>query len=264
MQKNLLAKVIKISKEAGQKILEVYNDYNSFTQIDMKANNSPLTLADKVSNELISKRLHEISPEIPILSEEGKEMPYEERSKWSSFWLVDPLDGTKEFIKRNGEFTVNIALVQFDRPVLGVVHIPVKDTIFFSEKGRGSFVTRIDTPSRSIYATPLNMTKRGLRIVCSRSHMSPEVEEYIKRFDSPQIVSMGSSLKFMLIAEGEADIYPRLSPTMEWDTAAAQIILEEAGGSVINQETQKPLQYNKRSLLNPHFIAFGNKTKETA
>ncbi len=254
---DLHSQIIDIACEAGEKILEIYADESSFAHVDMKADDSPLTLADQAAHNQIAKRLAEVSPEIPLLSEEGKSIDYEERKSWNRFWLVDPLDGTKEFIKRNGEFTVNIALIEGGETVFGVVHVPVTNTTYYGGKTMGAFVKRGAEEATPIEVSSFSMQQEGLRLVVSRSHMSPEVEAYVQQFPQPEMVSMGSSLKFMLVAEGSADIYPRLAPTMEWDTAAAQAILEAAGGSVIDQETQQALIYNKEILRNPYFIAFG-------
>ncbi|MCL4141135.1 UNVERIFIED_CONTAM: hypothetical protein GTU68_040892 [Idotea baltica] len=253
---SLLETLVDIAREAGKEILEIYADETTFDRVDFKADDSPLTLADKAAHEIIAERLGKATPDIPILSEEGKKIAYEERSEWAQFWMVDPLDGTKEFIKRNGEFTVNIALVENGAVIMGCVHVPVQNTTYYASKGEGSFIVRGDDAAEKISASTFKMDDKGLRIVCSRSHMSPEVEAYIGQFDAPEAVSMGSSLKLVMIAEGKADIYPRLAPTMEWDTAAAQIIVEEAGGTVINHETGNPVNYNKENLLNPHFIVF--------
>ncbi|MEM7375268.1 MAG: 3'(2'),5'-bisphosphate nucleotidase CysQ [Bacteroidota bacterium] len=253
---SLLEHLTHIAEAAGQEILTIYADEEKFNIVDFKANDSPLTLADQAAHNVIVDRLQALTPEIPILSEEGRDIPYSERSAWTKFWLVDPLDGTKEFIKRNGEFTVNIALVENGEVIMGCVHVPVKGTTYFAAKGEGAFKIEAGQAPVSIQAAELDRTASGLRIVCSRSHMSPAVEEYIKQFDQPEAVSMGSSLKLMLVAEGKADIYPRLAPTMEWDTGASQIIVEEAGGTVINHATGNPLRYNKENLLNPWFIVF--------
>ena len=259
---SILDTLVNISREAGDAILAIYNDEERFQHVDMKANDSPLTLADQAAHELIVERLQKVTPEIPILSEEGRDIPYEERSQWTRFWLVDPLDGTKEFIKRNGEFTVNIALVEDQKVTMGCVYVPVQDLAFFAAKGEGAVVAREGNLGTPVQASTFTMDKEGLRIVCSRSHLTPEVEAYLNKLKQPEKVSMGSSLKFMVLAEGDADIYPRLGPTMEWDTGAAQIILEEAGGSVISEETKEPLLYNKENLLNPFFIAYGDKVGE--
>ena len=243
-----------IAIAAGNKILEVYNsdDFN----IELKGDDSPLTRADKEANAVIVAGLKENFPDIPIISEEEKELPYETRKQWTKCWLVDPLDGTKEFIKRNGEFTVNIALIENKKVVEGVIYVPVLEELYFTENGKAHLTK--DGNTSEINVNSFKMSDTGLRMVCSRSHMSDEVKAYVEKFDSPETVSMGSSLKFMLLANNKADIYPRLAPTMEWDTGAAQAILEAAGGSVIDQETGEPMKYNRENLLNNHFIAFGN------
>lgn len=246
-----------ISRQAGEEILKIYHDESRFSHVDMKADDSPLTLADKASHIAIESSLQEMSPEIPILSEEGRDISYEERSQWGRFWLVDPLDGTKEFIKRNGEFTVNIALVENGEVVMGCVHVPVTNVTYFAAKGEGAFMKVGNEKAQKIEANSFKMSDKGLRLVCSRSHMTPEVEAYVNQFDEPETVSMGSSLKLVLVAEGKADIYPRLGPTMEWDTAAAQIIVEEAGGKVVESESKEVMHYNKENLLNPYFLVFG-------
>lgn len=253
----LLPELCQIAKQAGEAILAIYNDDSVSGEVDYKSDNSPLTLADRAAHEVIARELAALTPDIPLLSEEGKEIEYAERSGWKQFWLVDPLDGTKEFVKRNGEFTVNIALIEEGASVLGVVYIPVSGETYYASKGQGAHFVAPGASPVAISSTAFSMTDSGLRLVCSRSHLSPEVEAYVKQFTAPETVSMGSSLKFMLIANGSADIYPRLAPTMEWDTGAAQIVVEEAGGAVIDQETGAPLRYNKEILRNPHFIAFG-------
>ncbi|MEM6348364.1 MAG: 3'(2'),5'-bisphosphate nucleotidase CysQ [Bacteroidota bacterium] len=254
---DLQQSLVELAKEAGKAILAVYHDESAFDRVDFKADDSPLTLADQASHNVIVAGLEQATPEIPILSEEGKHLPFEERQHWSKLWVVDPLDGTKEFIKRNGEFTVNIALVENGSVVMGCVYVPVQDLTYFAAKGEGAFVMRGEAAAEKIEVAKFDKADEGLRLVCSRSHMSPEVEAYVQQFSNPELVSMGSSLKLVMIAEGKADIYPRLAPTMEWDTAAAQIIVEEAGGTVINHETGTAVVYNKANLLNPHFIVFG-------
>ncbi len=254
-----LPKLVSTAQKAGEAILAIYHDAEKSEVVDHKADDSPLTLADQASHQVIEQALGKLAPEIPVLSEEGKHLAYSERKAWRQFWLVDPLDGTKEFIKRNGEFTVNIALVEGQTVVAGVVYVPVKGVTYFASKGQGAFKQEGNQAPQPITASEFRMTDPGLRLVCSRSHLSAEVEAYLEQFEAPQTVSMGSSLKLVLVASGEADIYPRLGPTMEWDTAAAQIVVEEAGGQVISQETQAPMIYNKENLLNPYFIVFGNK-----
>lgn len=245
--------IIGIAKEAGERILEVYR--TSFT-IKNKIDNSPLTTADYLSHEIISKRLKNIYPAIPVLSEEGKGISYEVRKNWQYFWLIDPLDGTKEFIKRNGEFTVNIALINRHKPVLGVIYAPAKNILYFAKRGKGAFKLVADGNTQNIRLNGKSDDK-GLRAVVSRSHSNQELEEYLNKLNIKERISTGSSLKFCLVAEGKADIYPRIGTTMEWDTAAGQIIVEEAGGKVVEFATGNPLTYNKKSLKNPSFIVIG-------
>lgn len=251
--------IIKIAQGAGKKILAVYQDQVNFQIVENKADSSPLTLADKASHKYISAELKKLYPQIPILSEEGKNISFNERKDWDLFWMIDPLDGTKEFIKRNGEFTVNIALIEKNKVVLGVVHVPVKKWTYAAEKGKGAFKQDEHKETAAIHANTFSFEDKNLKIVASRSHNTPETAAFISQFDSPELVSMGSSLKLLLVAEGKADVYPRLAPTMEWDTAAAQIIVEEAGGKVVLENQKDPVLYNKENLLNPYFIVLGNK-----
>lgn len=237
--------------------MEVYNSPDFQIQVEQKGDNSPLTLADRRSHQVIAAGLAENFPEIPVLSEEGRSIEFSERKNWEKFWCVDPLDGTKEFIKRNGEFAVHIALVERGEVVLGVVHLPVLATTFFAEKGSSGSFKIEKGETTSIHCNQFSDSDAGLRLVASRSHLSPETAEWISKFREPQTVSMGSSMKFMLVADGRADIYPRLGPTMEWDTAAPQIIVEQAGGSVLDFRTGLPLRYNKENLLNEWFIVRG-------
>lgn len=257
MQKEELVKeIIKIADKAGAAILEIYNKSEG-VKIERKADDSPLTIADKTANEIICNGLEKLSPSYPIISEENKALPYEERKNFEYYWLVDPLDGTKEFIKRNGEFTVNIALIHNQQPVLGVVYAPCLEEMYWAIKGEGAFLIKNDQ-TKKLEATSFHLSDSNLNLVCSRSHLNQETQDFVAGFDHPNLVSQGSSLKFLILAKAEAQIYPRLAPTMEWDTGAAHIILEEAGGKVIDNETKKPLLYNKENLLNPYFVAFGN------
>ena len=248
----LLKIAIRAAEAASQEILKVYN--SSDFQVDVKGDNSPLTLADKKSHDCIEHLLSET--DLPILSEEGKNIPYETRKNWKCFWLIDPLDGTKEFIKRNGEFTVNIALVENQTPILGVVAVPVTGDVYYSSRGEGAYLKRTGFESPLSTRTPADLSKKGLRIVASRSHMNEETESFIQKLDSPELISAGSSLKFMLLASGAADVYPRFAPTMEWDTAAPHAILNEIGLKVYRQHSNQELEYNKPDLLNPHFISY--------
>jgi|ERR1017187_2117025 3'(2'), 5'-bisphosphate nucleotidase len=264
---------IQAAIKAGEEIMPIYN---SEILVELKEDNSPLTLADKKSNEIITEYLKETP--YPILSEEGKSIPYNERKNWERFWLIDPLDGTKEFIKRNGEFTVNIALIENGIPIIGVIYVPVTDCLYFASKERGSFIVndhnldfefdlQINDPDKSNEMSiakhsgiklPLKNNKRPFTVVASRSHLTPETETFInnlkEKHGEVEMISSGSSLKLCLVAEGKADVYPRLAPTMEWDTAAGQAIAECAGKQVLDYNTKLPLTYNKENLLNPSFI----------
>lgn len=245
-----------IALKAGEVILEVYHQPGAF-EVNLKSDDSPLTIADKRANKVICEGLEKLAPEIPIISEENKAIPYEIRKDFACHWLVDPLDGTKEFIKRNGEFTVNIALVENQRVVLGVVYAPVLDELYWAIKGKGAFLQK-NGETTPLKALSFQWSDPGLKIVCSRSHLNEDTKAFINNLNQAETVATGSSLKFLIMAKGEAHAYPRLGPTMEWDTGAAQIVLEEAGGHVIHKDTRTPLLYNKENLLNPHFIAFGN------
>jgi len=266
----LILTAILAAKRAGEAILEVYD---SDFEVEQKDDKSPLTLADKRSNEIITDVLEQTitvnNSTVPILSEEGKEIPYDERKKWEYFWLVDPLDGTKEFVKKNGEFTVNIALIHKHKPVLGIIYIPVKDVFYFAAIDFGTYKLEnseiltgdllinelIDKSQR----LPLsNSNKTSLTVIGSRSHTSEEFSEFVRqlneKYDNVEFISSGSSLKLCLVAEGKADVYPRFGPTMEWDTAAGQAIAEQAKCRVMDTQTNETLKYNKSNLLNPFFI----------
>ncbi len=252
----LLELAISTALEAGKGIMKVY-ETDDFS-VDMKLDNSPLTKADKISHQIISQLLS--SSQLPLLSEEGNQIPFEERTKWDYYWLVDPLDGTKEFIKRNGEFTVNIALMKGTTPIAGVIYAPCIKTLYYGaiETGAHKIVNGNQT---TLYIEDTTshehlMQKDKVTIVASRSHSNPETEDFINRFKRHELQSLGSSLKFMLLADGAADIYPRLAPTMEWDTAAAHAILNAVNRKVYQTNLEHELQYNKQDLLNPSFIAF--------
>ena len=257
-QRRLLEAACEIAREAGRAILDVYG--RSDFAVSRKSDDSPLTEADQVAHRIITRELAKLDGNIPILSEESRPAEHATRRSWSRYWLVDPLDGTKEFLKRNGEFTVNIALVDGDRAVVGAVHAPVLDRLYSGVVGLGAWRTDSGgTPEpiavRSTAATPL-------RVVGSRSHPSPELAAYLAGLPAHEITDMGSSLKICLVAEGTADVYPRLGPTSEWDTAAAQAILESAGGRMIDL-AGRALRYNtKDDLLNPHFLAFGDHRRD--
>lgn len=250
-----LSKVIDIAKEAGKEILEIYKqDFSVYEKEDA----SPLTEADKKSNDVILKGLQAAYPDIPFISEEVKEKPFEERKDWKAFWLIDPLDGTKEFIKKNGEFTVNIALVEQGVPTIGVVYIPVEDKVFFARRGEGAY-RQVGSSAAERIQNPYHYnSKDHIVVVASRSHLSQEVIDFVESLKNQgkhvDFLSAGSSLKFCLVAEGKADVYPRFGPTMEWDTGAAHAIVLEAGKKVIRHDTGQALSYNKENLLNPWFI----------
>ncbi|HEX7115709.1 MAG TPA: 3'(2'),5'-bisphosphate nucleotidase CysQ [Steroidobacter sp.] len=254
---DLLGEVVAIARRAGDAILGVYTQQFAVTS---KADDSPLTLADTRSHDLIVDALPTLLPGVPILSEEASDIPFEERQRWSRYWLVDPLDGTKEFVSRNGEFTVNIALIEQHEPILGVVHVPVSDTTYTAIRGMGAFRQIGREPSSAIHVQA--PAASPLRIVGSRSHRDPKLDGYLPRLEPYELVAVGSSIKFCLVAEGSADFYPRFGPTSEWDTAAAQAIVEAAGGAVI-QLDGSPLRYNtKADCLNPHFIVFGDRSRD--
>lgn len=249
----LCSSVCDIAYEAGQKILAIYN--TDFA-IENKADKSPLTEADLAAHHCIVRGLQELSPDTPILSEESEDINFEERQSWQQYWLVDPLDGTREFIKRNGEFTVNIALIEDDKVILGVIYVPVKDTFYWASKGNGAFRRVPNKTAESIQTK--TTTKDDICIAGSRSHGNAQQQAFIQSIKKAEVLAVGSSLKFCLVADGTADIYPRFGPTSEWDTAAAQCIVEEAGGQVVTTDLN-PLIYNqKSSLLNPTFLVIGD------
>lgn len=244
--------LLKIARDAGEAILEIYES-GDFS-IEAKSDDSPLTIADKTANGIICEGLEQLEIKHPIISEENKQMDYSVRKEYKSCWLVDPLDGTKEFIKKNGEFTVNIALIENEEVVMGIVYAPVLDEMYWAYKGHGAYLEK-DGVEQKLQVNSFSNTDTGLRVVCSRSHLNEETQAFVDKLDKPELVSKGSSLKFLILAKGDAELYPRVAPTMEWDTGAAQIVLEEAGGSVHVFGTQTPLRYNKENLLNPYFLA---------
>lgn len=247
---SLLSTAITAAEKASEEILKVY--HSGDFQPEAKGDASPLTLADKMAHQCIVDILK--STDLPILSEEGNAIPYQERKNWEYFWMVDPLDGTKEFIKRNDEFTVNIALIHQGRPVLGVVAVPVSRDVYYAEEGKGAWLKRGGKEIKLPVRSPLDLSRKGLRVVASRSHMNQETKDFIDNLTDAELVTAGSSLKFMLLAEGKADVYPRYAPTMEWDTAAAHAIVHAVGLHVTEYGTEKELTYNKKNLLNPYFL----------
>jgi len=249
----LCQEVIVIAKQASEKILAVYN-----TEFDVasKDDNTPITEADMAAHHVITEGLHLLTPKIPILSEESVDIPFSIRQQWQRYWLVDPLDGTREFVKRNGEFTVNIALIDNHRAILGVIHTPVSRVLYYANNEDGAFK---QLPGKEPQAIKTRRKPVDHTLVAgSRSHRGTSLNEFLEKIGDHEIVSMGSSLKSCLVAEGSVDIYPRLGPTSEWDTAAAQCIVEQAGGQILDLSMQ-PLLYNKKeSLLNPHFLVIGD------
>jgi 3'(2'), 5'-bisphosphate nucleotidase len=262
----LLVAAIKAAVEAGNEIMK---HYTSKMDVDYKSDDSPLTIADRSAHNVIAAALQPFG--IPLLSEEGKHNPYAKRKNWKRLWIVDPLDGTKEFIKQNGEFTVNIALVENQKPVMGVVYCPPLRALYFSSGhlGKAFKITLSDTQTdmqeivKNAETLPLAGKPDLMTVVASKSHLNEETSRFINQLESKhgaiKLISKGSSLKFCLIAEGTAAIYPRFAPTYEWDTAAAQAIVEMSGGAVISNDSNAPLIYNKENLLNPGFTAYKKK-----
>jgi 3'(2'), 5'-bisphosphate nucleotidase len=251
---SLLPAALAVAREAGSEILRIYG--SATVQVELKDDQSPLTAADRAAHEVIVRGLRALTPGVPVWSEESAEIPYAERAGWPRFWLVDPLDGTREFIKRNGEFTVNIALVEQHSPVLGVVHVPALGRDYFGADQLGAFRADAGGAARRIQVR--RPAARPPRIAGSRSHGGDSLQAFLAAVGPHELVSMGSSLKFCLVAEGAADVYPRLGPTAEWDTAAAQAVVEAAGGAVVDL-AGAPLRYNRHArVLNPHFVAYGD------
>ncbi len=247
--------------KAGEKIIHIYQ--NEDFEVDFKSDDSPLTKADIASHHIIMDYLKETG--IPVLSEEGRDIPYEERKAWGRLWIVDPIDGTKEFIKRNGEFTVNIALIENQKPVLGVIYVPALQNLYYASATQGSFKaenigfdTSLESISKASQKLPLKLSKDNYTVVVSKSHLSKETEDYIQelkdQYGSIDTLSKGSSLKLCMVAEGLADCYPRFAPTMEWDTAAGQAICSFAGKKVFDYKTKEEMLYNRKKLLNNWFL----------
>ena len=244
--------VIDLAKAAGEKIMAIYaQDFD----VDYKDDSSPLTQADLASHHCIVDGLRKLTPQIPMLSEESSEDEKRNRMNWQTYWLIDPLDGTKEFVKKNGEFTVNIALVTNHQPVFGVVYAPALGVMYWGDKSSGAFKVEGDI-EKAIVVRPRSANTADWVVVGSRSHQSDQFKTFMKDYADAEIVSMGSSLKLCLVAEGKADLYPRLGLTSEWDTAASQAVVEAAGGQVLAFPEMKPLGCNQNadSLLNPHFL----------
>lgn len=256
-RERLLNPVIEIARDAAARILEVYD--TEFA-VKSKDDDTPLTKADLAAHRTIVEGLGELTPDVPVLSEESARRPFSERAAWNRYWLVDPLDGTREFVKRNGEFTVNIALIEDHRPTLGVVQAPVTGVVFHGCAGAGAFRRERDAEPVPIACRPL--PDGPIVVAGSRSHSGKRLAGYLEALGPHRLISMGSSLKLCLVAEGRADLYVRLGKTSEWDTAAAQCVVEAAGGAVTDT-AMRPLRYNaKKSLLNPEFFVFGDDRRD--
>ena len=255
--KSLIEPVVELAEEAGRAILEVYStDFDVHSKDDA----SPLTQADLASHRCIVARLRTLTPDIPIISEESGLPGFDVRRDWPRYWLIDPLDGTKEFVNRNGEFTVNIAFIEEQRPVLGVVHVPVQSKTYIGCRGVGA--ERREMGRRPAAIRVAATSAEPVRVVGSRSHRGDSLDAYLAALGPHEMVPMGSSLKFCVVAEGGADLYPRLGPTSEWDTAAAQAVVEQAGGAVLTLDG-KPMKYNdKEQILNPHFLVIGARDRD--
>jgi len=253
--KELLDPVIQVAYQAGKVIMEVYDAGFS---VEHKSDQTPVTEADKAANSCIESRLKELTPHLPILTEEAKPTPFSERQTWPRYWLIDPLDGTREYIKRSGEFTVNIALIDGDESVMGVVYAPVIGVLYYAAKGQGAFKQSSINEPHAIHVREKCSGK--IVVACGRSHPTDEVQAFLENIGEHEIIRVGSALKSCLVAEGKADLYARLGPTSEWDTAAAQCVVEEAGGAITDTSMQR-LRYNtKDDLLNPHFFVAGDKS----
>jgi len=253
--KELLDPVIQIAYQAGKVIMEVYDAGFS---IEHKSDQTPVTEADMAADKVIESSLKELTPHLPILTEETKPTLFSERQTWPRYWLIDPLDGTREFIKRNGEFTVNIALIDGDESVMGVVYAPVIGVLYYAAKGQGAFKQSSINKPHAIHVREKCSGK--IVVACGRSHPTDEIQAFLENIGEHEIIRVGSALKSCLVAEGKADLYARLGPTSEWDTAAAQCVVEEAGGAITDTSMQR-LRYNtKDDLLNPHFFVAGDKS----
>lgn len=248
--------IFKILSDAGKAIMDIYREGDYHTV--RKKDNSPVTSADLASDKIISRGIISLFPNVVVLSEEQNIPDYNIRKDWKQFWMLDPLDGTSEFIKKTGEFTINLALIHHTEPVAGYLFIPMTGEMFYAVKGCGSFKYRDNESDKKLSVTTFSLKDKGLKVVASRNYSEPDTMAFINKLDTPQIIKRGSALKFISIATGEADYYPRMIKIMEWDTAAGQIVIEEAGGQLISSHTLKPLTYNKPKMTSEHFIASGH------
>jgi 3'(2'), 5'-bisphosphate nucleotidase len=254
----MIEQVKKIAQQAGDVLMQIYNEADF--EIETKADSSPVTKADKASNAFICNALEALSPHIPIISEERPLPPFAERTQYKQYWLIDPLDGTKEFIQRNGEFAINIALIENNQSVLGVCYLPAVETLYWAAKGTGAWKQIGNSDAMRIKTDTFDLTQSGLAIAVTRSHFNQATADFVGNFTFPRLIAKGSALKMLWIAEGKAHLHPRFGTTMEWDTAAPQIIVEEAGGKILHLDGT-PLRYNKAALENPNYIVYG-KCKE--
>lgn len=241
---------------AGNAVMNIYDAEDVGYVTTYKDNKSPVTEADLLSNKIISSGLINLFPSIPIISEESDMVSYHQRKNWEYAWLLDPLDGTKEFISRSDEFSINLALIQNGVPKVGFIYLPVFKVLYYAIKGCGAFEV-VENNTNTISVNTFSLSQKGLKIVVSRSEMDSSTRRYVEILNTPEIITLGSALKFISIAKGEADYYPRMIHIMEWDTAAGQIIIEEAGGALVEASSGLPLTYNKPTMINPHFIASG-------
>ncbi len=241
--------------QAGEAIRDIYQSED--IGLEIKSDNSPVTAADYRSNRIITDGLNSIFHDIPIISEEAKVLNYDERKTWDYVWILDPLDGTKGFIHKSGEFTINLGLVQKDTVVAGFIFAPVHGEMYFAAKRLGAFQYYENKSHRRLTACSYNINQQGLKVLASRHHNNALTQEHINSLNRPKVIERGAALKFVAIADGIADYYPKMAHIMEWDTAPGQIIIEEAGGSVVQVDTGLPLKYNKPDLYNPHFVASG-------
>ena len=254
LNEQLIIATIEIAKEAGEAISQIYN---SDFDYQIKRDLSPITAADRLSHKIITKRLKILTPEIPILSEENCDIPFKVRAQWADYWLVDPLDGTKEFINNNGEFTVNIALIKNNAPILGIIHIPISHETYWGSKNKGSFYLNANDAEVNISVS--NNQQNPIRIVASRSHPSDMLNDILEKIIDYEIIELGSSIKFCHIASGQADCYPRFGPTSEWDVAAGEAIVRSAGGNIVTLSGSSMNYNTKEDYLNPNFIVSNGK-----
>lgn len=255
LEPEIKSAIIDLLKQAGQAIMTYYHDLTF--DVEIKSDNSPVTSADLASDSILTAGLQQLTPLWPVISEEATHYTYDQRKAMEYFWLLDPLDGTKEFLNHTDEFTINLALIHDESPVAGFIFMPVTNELYFAIKGYGSFQVLESNIEIPIQVSNFTLDDSHLRVVSSRNYTDPRTDTYIRHLQSPTIIAKGSALKFVWIAKGAADYYPRMIHIMEWDTAAGQILIEEAGGKLVEASSGKPLKYNKPVMVNPYFIASG-------